>query len=292
MEYIYKLLDKRTVELLAKKSIISLSRPFCAFKSEGKGFKVFRMMQEEMQKAISLPLLQTNEKLLKETHRWVCGYINSIPPDLKAEYPRIECIKSDLLIAMTIYFQTYCGYFTTLDLCDKSVRTNYSEKNKKLCENKIGFARIPIAENNLDKTYWISKEDEGYCFSCDPQQDRKEAFGCIRGSLHIHDVEYSGPENLKAPYNVFNENGSRRSSSLLKYVDNNYCNQNEKRLMLRIPSYRPNETVLGFPIHYSPEKPCSFDEQMLCTIYGICSEANKYPEYVYLSIDEFDIYDL
>ena len=291
MEYIYKLLDETTLDLLDNRNIISFSRPFYHFKSEGKGFKVFRTMINRLNESALTALLHTDEKLLNETREWIKGYYDSLPPNIREEYSSLD-IKSDLQIAMTVYFQTYCGYFTAVNLDDESVRKDFIKNNDRLCQNKVKYARIPIVENSLDRIYWVSNNDNLYHFKCDSQQKDIESFGCIRGSLHIHEVEYSDSQFLKHPYAVFNDIGNRRISSLLMYVDDKYCYQNEIRLMFRIPSYRPNESVVGFNCRYPSIIFNSLEEQMVYTISCICSEAKLYPNYVYLSIDKYDIFDL
>ncbi len=62
--------------------------------------------------------------------------------------------------------------------------------------------------------------------------------------------------------------------------------------MLRIPSYKLNESVVGFNSPNSQMSFASFEEQMVCLIHDICKEALKYPEYLYLQINSFEIYDL
>ena len=291
MKYVYKLLDETTLDLLDNKNVISFSRPFCHFKSEGKGFKVFRSMINRLNESASNSLLHTDKKLLNSTREWIDGYYDSLSSNIREEYSDSD-IKSDLQIAMTIYFQIYCGYFTAENLDDESARNSFIKNNYKLYYNKVKYARIPITENSLDRIYWVSNKDEIYCFSCDSQQKDIESPECIRGSLHIHKVEYSNTQYLKHPYAVFNNTGNRRISSLLMYVDDEYCDQNEIRLMFRIPSYRPNQTVLGFNCQYPSICFNSLEEKMVYTISGICSEAKKYPQYVYLRINKYDIFDL
>ena len=60
---------------------------------------------------------------------------NSLSPELRNEYNHYG-IKSDLQIAMTIFFQTYCGYFTSTNLEDALTRKKYIEDNKQLCYGK------------------------------------------------------------------------------------------------------------------------------------------------------------
>lgn len=290
MSYIYKLLDEKTAEILNKDNLISLSRPFFVFKSEGKGFKVFRTMLERLNEDTMMKSLHTDKQLLKETREWIYGYYNSLSTDLKNEYDNYG-LKSDLQIAMTIYFQTYCGYFTSQNLDDESVRKEYIENNKSLCHGKDQYVKLPIEENNLNKLFWTSNNSD-YHFKCDTQQKDLDAFGSIRGTLHIHEIEYSDTKKLKQPFNAFNGMDNRRISSLLKYVNDQYFSQNEKRLMFRIPSYRPNESVVGFNCYYPSFHFGSFEQQMVYVIGSICLEAIKYPDYVYLTINNFEIKDL
>lgn len=290
MEYIYKLLDDKTTDILQKEKSISLSRPFLAFKSEGRGFKVFRTMMDRLKESSNLELLYTDKQLLKETHNWICGYYDSLPLDLKDEYDYYG-IKSDLQIAMTIYFQTYCGYFTSQDLGDESTREKYIENNKSLFHGKDKYVKLSIEENNLNKLFWTSNNSD-YNFICDVQQEDIVTFGSIRGTLHIHEIEYSATKDLKKPFIAFNGTDNRRISSLLNYVNDKYFFQNEKRLMFRIPSYRANESVVGFNCCYPSFHFESFEQQMICLIGSICLEAIKYPDYVYLTINNYEIKDL
>ncbi len=289
MSYIYKLLDEKTADILDKDMLISLSRPFFAFKSEGKGFKVFKTMFERLKEDSKIESLHTDKQLIKETHEWICGYYDSLSTELRNEYDQYG-IKSDLQIAMTIFFQTYCGYFTSINLDDETTRKKYIEDNEFLCKGKNKYVKLSVEENDLQKLFWTSNND--YHFKCDTQQDDAHLFGGIRGALHIHKIEYSTPEGLKQPFAAFNGSDDRKISSLLKYVNEHYGSQNEIRLMFRIPSYRPNESVVGFNCSYPPIHFESFEQQMVYVIKSVCLEALYYPDYVYLEVHNFEIKDL
>ena len=286
MSYIYKLLDEKTAEILNKDSLISLSRPFLAFKSEGKGFKVFRTMFERLNENSDSESLHKDKQLLKEARDWICGYYDSLSPELRNEYNHYG-IKSDLQIAMTIFFQTYCGYFTSTNLEDALTRKKYIEDNKQLCYGKNKYVKLSVEVNKLNNLFWTSNKD--YHFKCDTRQDDDSINGVIKGTLHIHKIEYSTPSKLKQPFATFNGSDDRQVSSLLKYVNEYYSLQNETRLMFRIPSYRPNESVVGFNCYYPAIHFESFEQQMVYLIKSICLEALKYPEYVYLEIHDFEI---
>ena len=244
MNYIYKLLDQKTTELLENDNLISLSRPFFAFKSESKGFKVFQTVFDRLKDNSNLDLLNNDEQLIKDTAEWICSYYDSLPEDLKNEYSPHD-INSDLRILMTIFFQTYCGYFTRQNLDNETTRKKYTEENRSLCQGKNKYVKLSIEENDLDKFFWITYNNK-YHFKCDACQESSDSSDNIRGVLHVHDVRYSTSEKLKQPFNSFNRIDDRRISSLLKYVNEHYCSQDEIRLMFRIPSYKPNESVVAF----------------------------------------------
>ena len=170
---------------------------------------------------------------------------------------------------------------------DELIRKKYIEDNKQLCYGKDKYVKLSVEGNKLNNLFWTSNKD--YHFKCDTRQDADSFNGGIKGTLHMHRIEYSTPLELKQPFVAFNWSDDRRISYLLKYVNEYYSLQNETRVMLRIPSYRPNESVVGFNCYYPAIRFESFEQQMVYLIKSICLEAIKYPEYVYLEIHDYEI---
>lgn len=143
MDYLYKLLDETTKRELVNNRRISLSRPFFEFKSEGKGVAVFREIEKMIESGVELESIIPTQKVIEKISTWVKDYYNSLPENIRKTYSYNYDISRDLLIAMTIYCQTYCGYFTGDDLFDKEIRKKYLLSNSRVVRDKCAYVRIP-----------------------------------------------------------------------------------------------------------------------------------------------------
>lgn len=283
MKYIYKLIDKATYEILKDKSAISLSRPIMtAFKSEAKGFKLFRQMLDMNLENISIEELCSDKDLRINVLEWIKGYKESLSDELKKEYS-CEYIKSDLEIAMSEYFRTYCGYFSYKNLEDKTTYKKFIMKYPGLSNGKDFCIKIPTESNHLDAyaTSWKESGEEKYVYEFHKKIESEEDSYFEDAVLHIHGVKYVDSYRLKMPFKDFNQNDDRRISSLLKYLDEKYSDQAENRLMLWIPR---REVYDSIPFYSD-----SFVEMMINVVRNLCLEAQKYPEFIYLKIEEFDV---
>ena len=291
MNYLYKLLDETTQRELVEHNRISLSRPFFEFKSEGKGISIFRNIKDLIDNASNPDEITPTKKILSKVKVWIDDYYHSLPDDIRKNYSYDYDIDDDLLIAMTIYCQSYCGYFTKVNLQNKETREEYLLQNKRLSFNKSAYVKIPVESNMLDQLFWISRNDD-YTFNYSNDQSDNIFVDGIKASLHIHKVEHAPTGELTNPFVAFNGKDNRCISSLLKYLNEDYRHQDEERIVLRIPSYKPMESTTGFFNLYNTKQYHSVEEHVFYILASTYRQAKNYPRFIYLRINDYECYEI
>lgn len=183
MGYIYKLVDE--IELNnAKKNIISFSRPIFEFMgSEGNILNFVKRISKKYNDKEKRLNIKPSAKDLGEIVNWVKIFNETYGDDLND-----SDIITDSEIMFCLYMQTYCGYFTNVNLFNEDDRREFLSKSR--LKKKIAVIRID--EERLNHLHWQSKKVEGPFIKFYGSDDSISNFNCY---LHIFNVEYS--QNFK-----------------------------------------------------------------------------------------------
>ena len=297
MSIIYKLIDDREKSDIQKNRRISLSRPLLSFgEPEGLLVDFFRDINRLVEKNQDILKIEPTPELLCKLKEWWHIYFDSFPECIKVSYDDYS-ILSDLRILMCVYFQTYCGYFTYANLDCAETRTHFIRSNGNFIEkySKTAYIEIDTNQNKFDNIYWEyipSKISSDFVFS--PSAPDREWHNNIFSALHLHDVIYLD-NNLSASdiFTQFNHIEKRSSSCWFKFTKGNLSSQQEKRLIFYLPSFTINSSRLACESIF-PNMDCNTLEEALF-YYAVSTlkyAEDNFPKYVYLNVQDFEIFNL
>lgn len=275
MIFLYKLLDETTTEL-ARKGLISLSRPIFEFKgTEGKIIDFAKAINE---KYVKLGLnVEPSPADFEEIKVWIEQYKSSYGSDW-----RDEDLKSEIMIFFGTYMQTYCGYFTDIDLFDPNNLKSFLKNNR--LRNKVSVLKIncsPLNKinhwqtNDLNKPFRLFSGASDYLQGYNGFSEIKEV---------NYDQKFAYPEELLSK---FNSKGIRTFCDRFVSLPTQFDRQREKRLFLRLRSLGKNSSTLACPHAY-----CKFDNKEIISneelvYYNVIDAIHYYhntPKYLQLDI--------
>lgn len=277
---LYKLIESHLADNFGSKKRISLSRPLNEFGvPEGLAFDFFRKINEVAKCTDSF--ITPPENILLRIKEWCASYFEST-------YPQGYCpqnVKSELFNILTVYFQTYCGYFTYDNLFDKKTLVEYLKLNSGFVE-KYKKTYVLQAEFPDDDSIWkLNCQFDEWIF----EKVKEKQFGLI-GYLRNKKVVYL-ENNIKDKdiFDLFNNIDDRRASSLFKYTKKYLENQHEQRIIFNLPSYHAGESRIAH--NYPHEhKFSSLEEEIFFYCLEVARDAIKNSKkYLYLKIDNLNI---
>lgn len=217
MTFLYKLLDETTTEL-AKKGLISLSRPLFEFQNtEGKIIDFAKEIYKKYKKSgLNVKPSPTDFNNIKE---WIEYYKSSYGPNW-----RDEDLKSEIMIFFDTYMQTYCGYFTDINLFDPNKLKSFLEKNK--LRNKISVLRIDSSTLNKINHWRTNDLNEPFRLFSGASNDYQD----YNGFSEIKEVDYN--QKFTYPLELLNEYNSKElRTGCMRFIclPTQFDRQNEKR---------------------------------------------------------------
>lgn len=232
--------------------------------------------------------------MLQGIHSLLVDYHASLPKDKQADYSEYSD-RSDLLIQICQFFQTYCGYFTYENLSDEIVRDKYICKNSSLDntgDKKVYYVKIPIESNCLNVNQWENKGSHGdFVFYPGGQKDYLQNDN-LCGFLKMHQSEYLSTLTSNTIFKNFNGKDRRSLLSHFMYVDSRFEEQSEIRLIFTLLSNRPHERTLACPDQYGGKHCNSIEERLFYDILSAYEYAETFPKNIYLSLKDFEIHSL
>ena len=288
---IYKLISEDVKKDIVQYNSISLSRPLLKFgPPEGTVLEFFRDIAKLVEECDNyLNVLPTND-ILAKLKKWYEGYYFSLNDD---SYEMCD-VYTDLQIIMTVYFQTYCGYFTCQNLFDEKILEKYISDNydfvKKFNKKYILKVDIDINEQSVEAAEWelkkTGKEYKPPKYTFFESENPKPFNNNIIAYINAHRVEYM-PDNYSFCdlFEIFNSFGKRRMSAFFKYLDGDYSSQQEMRIITYIPSscYNSMITACNNLFHSQVDEPLEiklFKYAVSVYIYA----KNNFPDFIYLDV--------
>ena len=297
MSTIYRLVDENEKNDIQKNHRLSLSRPLLKYgEPEGLLLDFFRDINNLIQvQSMDILEIKPTNILLNKIKQWYTFYYDSFPNEIKFIYDDPYNLLSDLRILMCGYFKTYCGYFTHVNLDSEELRSDYFSSNQKfICKTKkTAYVKINIEANELNNIYWeCSHINDQADFIFNPSSYQRKFKNNILASLHLHDIQYLN-NNLTALqiFKKFNFEEKRSSSCWFKFTKQYLNSQQEKRLIFYLPSHKINTSILACDNIFSNVKCSSLEESLFYYALSTMLYArNNFPEYVYLKINNFQIF--
>lgn len=277
MTFLYKLLDETTTKL-AKNGLISLSRPIFEFKNtEGKIIDFVKEINKKYKKSVLNA--EPSPADFKEIKVWIEQYKSSYGPDW-----RDEDLKSEIMIFFATYMQTYCGYFTAINLFDPNNLKSFLKENR--LRNKVSVLKIdcsPLNKINHWQTNDLNKPFRLFSGASNYLQG-------YNGFSEIKEVTYNQKFTcLSELLSEFNSKGFRTFCDRFIYLPTQFDWQSEIRLFLRLRSLRKNSSTLACPHAY-----CKFDNNETISneelvYYNVIDAIHYYrnsPKYLQLDIGD------
>ena len=277
MGYIYKLVDENELNN-AKKNIISFSRPIFEFMgSEGNILNFVKRISKKYNDKEKRLNIKPSAKDLDEIVNWMKIFKETYGDDLND----LDMI-TDSKIMFCLYMQTYCGYFTNVNLFNENVRREFLSKSR--LKKKIAVIRID--EEKLNHLHWQSKKVEGPFIKFYGSDDSISDFNCY---LHIFNVEYSQNfkdyETLLKRYNA----NVRYIHTWFDLLSKEYDWQNEKRLIITLNSFEINTAKRACNKAYSRTSDNSLQYLLYCNLMDAIDYGCKGPKYINFQLDDGDI---
>lgn len=275
MGYLYKLVDEIELEN-AKKSIISLSHPIFEFKgSEGKFINFAKRIYDKyLKKGLNIKPSKTD---LQDIGLWIKIYKKTYCQGFN-DYD----INSESMIIFCGIMQGFCGYFTTENLRDESIRADYLSK----CDLKNKIAVIEIDEKVFDHSSWRSSNVEGEYvkFFGDP-----EDLQGFNGFLHPTDIVYSEKfDDYNELLTIYNGDELRHSNTWFNILSKDFEWQKEKRLLFLLRSLELNSSRIGCKKVYKINS-ISWEEVVYSNIVDAIDYCNKGPRFINLKLNPNEI---
>ncbi len=260
MGYLYKLIDEQGLEN-SKNNIITLSHPIFEFKgSEGKIINFAKRIYDRyLERGLNI---EPTEKDLAEIKKWCEIYKTTYGKGFND-----WDINSESMIIFCGIMQAFCGYFTTENLFDESIRNSYMSKGS--FKNKKAVIRID--EKSLAHLHWrsinVNGNYEKYYGSSDDYHD-------FNGFLHLIDISYNANfDDYNELLKIYNQDELRRSSNWFSILSKDFEWQKEKRLLFLLRSLEPNSSRIGCNKVYKPMKKCTTWEEV---VFGNVVDAIDY----------------
>lgn len=299
MSNIYRLVNEKEKIDIQKNGRLSLSRPLLKYgEPEGLLLDFFRDINKLIQvQSKDILEIKPTENLLNKIKQWYIFYYESFPNEIKLIYNDPYNLLSDLRILMCAYFKTYCGYFTHVNLDSEKIRSNYFSSNEKFISKtkKTAYVKIDVESNELNNIYWeCSPASDQADFIFNPSSYQRKFKNNILASLHLHDIQYLD-NNFSALqiFQKFNLEEKRDSSCWFKFTKKYLNSQQEKRLIFYLPSHKINSSILAYNNTFSNTGYTSLEESLFYYALSTMLYAkNNFPEYVYLKINNFEIFDI
>lgn len=295
---IYRLIDEKEKLDIQKNYRLSLSRPLLKYgEPEGLLVDFFRDINKLMETSNNILEIKPTENLLYKIKQWYTFYYESFSYDIKPIYDDSYNILSDLRILMCVYFQTYCGYFTYANLDCKETKNQYFSLNKKFITKtkKTAYVKIDIENNELDNIHWEYTPTKGQTdLTFSPSSIEREGKNNILASLHLHDIQYLANDfSALEVFKKFNCEEKRNSSCWFKFSKEYLASQQEKRLILYLPSHKINSSRNACDNIFINTDCTSLEERLFYYAVSTLKYAkDNFPEYVHLKIKNPEIIDI
>ena len=275
MGNIYKLVD--VIELNnAKNNVISFSRPSFEFKgSEGSILKFSkRIYKKYVKQGLNI---KPSAKDLEDIRKW-SDIFRQTYNDQIDDYDMI----TDSKIMFCLYMQSYCAYFTNVNLFDNDNRNNYLSKSK--LKNKI--AVIKINEEKLQHLHWRSKVVKGPYLKFEGDENHLLDFNCYLHRCNIKYLpNYNDYETLLKRYN----SKTRYLHTWFDLLSEEFLWQQEERLIITLNSFEKNASRLGCDKVYNRTNSNSLEEKIYCNLIDAFYYGLNGPKYIDLQLDDGDI---
>lgn len=297
---IYKLIDDDVRNDIISKNAISLTRPLLNFgPPEGLVLEFFRDIMKLTKECDGYSNITPTKDILSKIKNWYEGYYYSLGDD---SYSLCD-IYTDLQIIMTIYFQTYCGYFTKQNLFDKKTLDKYLKDNKcfatKFNKKYILKTVINVEENNVYSKEWeLKKNDKNNVPSEYKFFDEKNPSpfnNNIIAYVNATRVEYMPNDfSFCDLFDIFNTIDKRKISTFFKYLDADYSSQQEIRLITYLPSYRYNSITTACPNLFIFNEEEQLETKLFYYAVSVYDYIKRnFPERIYLDIEgKYEIKDI
>lgn len=288
---IYKLISEEVMKDITQNNSIALSRPLLKFgPPEGTVLEFFRDIAKLVDECDNYLNVLPTDDILAKLKAWYEGYYYSLNDD---SYKMCD-VYTDLQIIMTVYFQTYCGYFTCQNLFDEKILKKYISDNrdfvKKYNKKFILKVDIDIKEHSVEATEWELKktgkehQPSKYTFF---ESEKPEPFNNnIIAYINAHRIEYMpGDYSFCDLFEIFNSFGKRRMSAFFKYLDGDYSSQQEMRIITYIPSSRYNTMTTACDNLFPSKLDDSLERKLFKYAVSVYIYAkSNFPEYIYLDV--------
>lgn len=272
MGYLYKLVDKKEIEL-ANDGLISLSHPIFEFKgSEGEIISFAKRIYDRYKKQ-GLKV-KPSDKDLEEIAQWIEMF--------KVTYQKGACLEGILSDAMIMFcgiMQGLCGYFTTINLFDTDNLKLYLDKNK--LKKKIGVIRLD--DSTFKTHHWRSSElDKPFEPFVGDSNDLRDYNGFTHPTKINYNEHYDDYNEL---LKIYNKDDVRKASNWFNNLPKQFEWQQEKRIIFLLRSLEKNSSRIGCDSVYKIDKTSiNYQEFVFCKIIDAIDYCQKCPRFICLNV--------
>jgi len=231
-KYIYKLVDKTEIGF-ANRGLISLSRPVFEFKgSEG---KIISFAQRIYERYLKQGLnVKPSETDLDEIKEWNKAYKDTYGKGFET-----KDINSESMILFCGIVQSYCGYFTNIDLWNKRLLKKYLKRNS--LSEKIGVIKLNLGI--FDNNHWHTDNLDS---SFIPFIGDANVLHGYNGFTHILNIKYSRHFNdYHYLLRQYNKDDLRNALHWFDNLSYSFRWQKEKRIIFSLRSLEKNSSRIG-----------------------------------------------
>ena len=232
MGYIYKLIDETELQY-AKDGKISLSRSIFEFKgTEGKFINFAKRIYDRYLKR-GLKIKPT-EADIQEITQWFNVYKSTYGTDVKD-----EDIISESMIVFCGIIQSFCGYFTTINLFDKEQLKCFFEKNNLKDKKYI----LELDDSVFENHHWRT-DDLKNPFT--PFRGSSKDFCDYNGFTHPTDIVYNANyDDYNELLKIYNRDEVRSPHNWFNNLSKEFEWQKEKRIIFSLRSLEKNCSRIG-----------------------------------------------
>ena len=273
-KYIYKLVDKAEIGF-ANRGLISLSRPIFEFRgSEGKIISFAqRIYGRYLKQGLSVKPSKTD---LDEIKEW-----NKVYEETYGRGFRNEDINSESMILFCGIIQSYCGYFTTINLWNKRLLKKYLKRSN--LSEKIGVIKLDLSL--FDNNHWHADGLDSNFVSFVGDVNILSGYN---GFSHLLNITYTRHfDNYHYLLKKYNKDDLRNALHWFDNVDYSFRWQKEKRIVFSLRSLEKNSSRIGCTNVYNFKKVYgSFEELVFRNIVDSIDYCSKSPRFVYLNVGD------
>ncbi len=271
MSFLYKLVDKTEIGF-ANDGLISLSRPIFEFKgSEGRIINFAKRIYEKyLKQGYKIKPSHTD---LEEIREWINAYSSTYGKEWSDEH-----IISESMIMFCNIMQGFCGYFTTIDLCDSKELNMYLKKNG--LKDKVGVLKLD--DSIFVSHHWRTSnlEEPFIPFEGDPH-DLQDYNGFTHPTKIIYNENY---KDYKELLKIYNADTPRYASNWFNNLSKEYEWQQEKRIIFLLRSLEKNSSRTGCDSVYHYHRSGSYEEKVYCKLIDAIDYFQIGPRFIYLNV--------